>query len=128
MTDPRAGAQRDLAFDAYCMQHPATYCRSAKSYAAHLMRLACGVEHDGARTVYDAIRRWLDGHVQLEKPPVPEHRGEITIADIAAADNDVIRAWAENVWAAYAEQHALARGWIAAALGARGSTGGRAQR
>src|ERR671930_274365 len=77
MTDPRAGAQRDLAFDAYCMQHPATYCRSAKSYAAHLMRLACGVEHDGARTVYDAIRRWLDGHVQLEKPPVPEHRGEI---------------------------------------------------
>ena len=32
---------RNLAFDAYCLQHLETYCHSAKSYAAHLTRLCC---------------------------------------------------------------------------------------
>ena len=50
-------ARRDLAFDAYCMQHPETYCRSAKSYAAHLTRLCCGLEFGGDPRVYRAIQR-----------------------------------------------------------------------
>jgi predicted amidophosphoribosyltransferase len=61
---------RDLAFDAYCMQHLDSYCRSAKSYAAHLTRLCCGLEYQGDPKVYEAIQKWLNGAVKIEKPPV----------------------------------------------------------
>ena len=115
------GTLRDLAFDAYCMQHPDTYCRSAKSYAAHLTRLCCGIEHGGEPKVYRAIQSWLNGAVPLVKPPVLAQRGAKTIADLQAAGSPadaagLARAWAEDVWQAYASQHDLARGWIQLAL------------
>jgi hypothetical protein len=111
----------DLAFDTYCMQHPDTYCRSAKSYAAHLTRLCCGLEHGSAAGVYAAIQIWLNGSVALEKPAVPPQRGAITIVDVAAAHTNqvhrrLVQSWAENVWAAYAHQHELARAWVLAAI------------
>ena len=111
------GGQRDLAFDAYCMQHPDTYCRSAKSYAAHLTRLCCGLEHGGDRRVYRAIQRWLNGQVKLNKPQVLTERGRLTIAGLrAASDSEEMQrfaqTWAEAVWQAYAAQHELARSWI----------------
>ena len=110
-------ARRDLAFDAYCMQHPDTYCRSAKSYAAHLTRLCCGLEHGGDPQVYRSIQRWLNGAVPLEKPEVLTERGQMTVADLQAASNPeemqpLAQAWAEDVWRAYASQHELARAWI----------------
>ena len=108
---------RDLAFDAYCLQHPDTYCRSAKSYAAHLTRLCCGLEFGGDPQVYRAIQRWLNGAVALQKPAVLVERGPLTVADVrAAADADemgrLAQSWAESVWRAYASQHAIARVWI----------------
>jgi hypothetical protein len=127
--DARYGAVRDLAFDAYCMQHLERYCRSAKSYAAHLTRLCCGIEHAGDPAVYAAIQRWLNGAVALEKPEPPAHLGRLTIADVrgvarspqgardAAEHARLVRAWAADVWAAYAAQHALARAWLRAARG-----------
>ncbi|GAC1654933.1 MAG: hypothetical protein NVS4B8_30120 [Herpetosiphon sp.] len=45
--DLRYAAVRNCAFDAYCMQHIEPYCHSAKSYAAHLTRLCCGIEYGG---------------------------------------------------------------------------------
>jgi hypothetical protein len=123
-SDLRYAGIRDLAFDAYCMQHPETYCRSAKSYAAHLTRLCCGLEHSGNPAVYAAIQRWLDGAVSIEKPELLLHRGQITIADVRAARSveehkKLVRAWAESVWEAYAAQQEIARSWIKAALNAR---------
>ncbi|MBN1313007.1 MAG: hypothetical protein JXB30_16465 [Anaerolineae bacterium] len=114
---PECSAARDLALDTYCMQHPARYCRSAKSYAAHLTRLCCGLVYDGSPGVYAAIQQWLDGVVAIRKPDVPNNRGSMTIVDICAAGNPVeyvglVRAWAENVWEAYADQHDLAYWWI----------------
>ncbi len=121
-SDLRYGAVYQLAFDAYCMQHPARYCRSAKSYAAHLTRLCCGIEHDGAPEVYAAIQRWLDGRVDLERPATLSRRGQMTVVDVRAAQNpeehkQLVRAWAGSVWEAYTAQHDLARRWIAVALG-----------
>jgi hypothetical protein len=103
------------------MQHPDRYCRSAKSYAAHLMRLCCGVEHNGNVEVYAAIQKWLNGSVEFEKPTVLDERGSLTVADVRAAGNAEehgkrVRAWANNVWMAYESQHELARNWIQAAL------------
>jgi hypothetical protein len=118
--DPHRAAVHDLFVDAYCMQHPEEYGRSAKSYAAHLMRLCCGVEMRGDAATYAAIRRWLDGSGSVVRPEPPRMRGTMTIIDIAeaAADRyaDTVRAWAGDVWAAYAAQHVVARQWIASAI------------
>jgi hypothetical protein len=103
------------------MQHPESYGHSAKSYAAHLMRLCCGLEHDGDHKVYEAIQKWLNGAPAVEKPEVPGFRGKMTVADLTAARNaeeheKLVREWAGSVWAAYATQHDIARNWITAAL------------
>ena len=121
-THPTYAAMRDLAFDTYCMQHPEHYGRSAKSYAAHLCRLCCGLEHNAAPATYAAIRQWLDGvNIAIEKPPLLSARGQLTVLSVRALPNaeaypSLVQVWAENVWEAYREQHPLARNWIAAAL------------
>ena len=123
LADSRLAPLRDMAFDAYCMQHVARYCVSAKSYMAHLTRLCCWLEYQGnARgpsvlRVLEAIRSSLDGPIRLPRPDPPEPHWTITIADIAAV-KDVetcqrqILAWAEDVWETYVDQHAPAREWI----------------
>ena len=112
---------RDLAFDTYCIQHLESYCRSAKSYAAHLMRLSCGLEYNGDPRVYEAIQHWLNGSVKIEKPQVLSQLGSMTVVDVRDAPNAaehirLVRAWAANVWEAYRAQHDLAHEWIEAAL------------
>jgi hypothetical protein len=125
LTDTGYAASHDLAFDTYCMQHADTYCRSAKSYAAHLMRLCCGVEHARSRDVYAAIQAWLSKNPSIEKPRPLLQVGRMTIADVPRASSGeeharIVRAWADSVWQAYASQHHLAHTWIAAALRERG--------
>jgi hypothetical protein len=119
--DVRRASVHDIAVDAYSMQHPEEYGRSAKSYAAHLMRLCCGVEHKGDAKTYETIRRWLDGRTGLDRPLPPAERGTITIADVVTQPiegyADAVRDWAAQVWAAYSSQHALAREWINMARG-----------
>ena len=119
------GALHNLLVDAYCLQHPEDYCRSAKSYAAHLVGLCCGVETAGGARLYRTIARWLDGSRELGRPaePPPGARGAVTVARVAnqtddAAFSEGARAWAEVVWAAYDTQHALAREWLRAAAAA----------
>jgi hypothetical protein len=117
---PARGAVHNLVVDAYCLQHPDDYCASAKSYAAHLTGLCCGVEAAGDPRRYWAIARWLDGHRDLVRPEPPAARGALTVAvvqgvDDPAAYGPAVRAWADAVWRAYAAQHATARAWLAAA-------------
>ncbi|SRR5260221_6482791 len=117
LSDPKLGRVYRLAFDTYCMQHVETYCRSAKSYAAHLTALCCGLEHGGDAAIYAAIQRWLNGNVPLEKPAILSERGSITVADIHIiedVDEQIKRIpeWARSVWDAYQSQHEIARNWI----------------
>jgi hypothetical protein len=124
VTDLRYRGAYRLAFDTYCMQHVDTYGVSAKSYAAHLMGLCCGIEHRGDPAVYDLIHRSLNGRPALARPASPVARGSITLIEVAAApDPDHharrVRAWAQDVWDAYAPHHELARALLAAALGGR---------
>jgi ribosome-associated protein len=111
-----------LFVDAYSLQHPDRYCASFKSLAAHLAHLCWSIEHGGSRAVpSEAIRRWVERHPHLAKPPLPVARGTLTIADVArgttAADHhrEVAR-WARSVWEAHASLHEIARGWVASAL------------
>jgi hypothetical protein len=114
---PLRGGMHNLVVDAYALQHPEDYCVSAKSYAAHLTGLCCGVEHPGDQKLYWQIPRWLDGAAAVVKPPILETRGRKTIASIADIADDVyqsaVRQWASAVWTAYQSQHYLARGWLA---------------
>jgi hypothetical protein len=121
LADPAYTPAQNLAFDAYCMQHLDTYCRSAKSYAAHLTRLCCGIEYAGDPAVYVAIQRWLNGKSNLVKPTNLPKPGNWTIQDVTGAlDADSfllkVRAWAHDVWQAYAPQHADAHEWIHSAI------------
>ncbi len=114
---------RDLAFDTYCMQHLDAYCRSAKSYAAHLTRLCCGLEYGGDPRIYEALQHWLNGAAKVEKPQVLSQLGSMTVMDVRHTRNAeehirLVHAWAANVWEAYRSQHDLACNWINAALAA----------
>jgi hypothetical protein len=110
-----------LLVDAYCLQHPDQFCVSAKSLAAHLAGLGWILE-GGASPASgpEGLQRWLSGNRALEKPTLPEERGETTIGDLPADAGPgewsaAVRRWAETVWAAYAPVHDVARRWIAEA-------------
>jgi hypothetical protein len=120
-SDPQMAAIHWMVVDVYAMQHVERYGLSAKSYAAHLMGLCCGIEHGANPTIYRAIPRWLNGKVDLVKPPILTERGTITIKDIVAEQDlsariQRIHEWAADVWAAYASQHEIARRWLNLAL------------
>ena len=133
-TSSARGAVHNLVVDAYSMQHPEDYGRSAKSYAAHLTGLCCGVELGGDARIYWAIPRWLDGAAAPAKPPLIVSRGVLTIAHVRSARGDAehgerVRAWAASVWEAYASQQDVARAWLrAAAGGSLPAHGGRERR
>ncbi len=84
--------------------------------------LCCQVEHGGELAVQAAVQKWLNGRLDLQKPGLLAKRGSLTVLDIRQACDPAghrrrVEAWAENVWAAYAEQQAIARGYIQAARG-----------
>jgi hypothetical protein len=120
-SDPERARVHNLVVDAYCMQHPDEYCKSAKSFAAHLTGLCCAMEFGGSSKRYWAIARWLDGNAELEKPVLLQARGVLSIADVhrgLTSENHVerVRAWATGVWETYRSQQDLARSWLKAAL------------
>jgi hypothetical protein len=121
--DPAFFAVHRMCVDTYSLQHPDRYCRSAKSLAAHLVGLGLILEEGiSAASGAPALRDWLDGRRELEKPPLPEARGEITLGDVEAIAepgpwSDAVKAWAASTWQAYAELHPLARRWAAEARG-----------
>ena len=120
-TDPNIAVIHRLALDTYCMQHVESYCESAKSYAAHLMGLCCGIEHGDEPALYAPINRMLNANVKLAKPPVLSNRGSVTLSDVMVAyhasgstDELVKRVheWARDVWGAYSSQHEIAWMWL----------------
>ncbi len=113
-----------LAVDAYALQHPDRYCRSAKSLAAHLSGVCVALERDGERSELNArIQRWLSTNPALQRPEPPAARGAHTIADVVGADEPLeherrVRAWAASAWEAWSAYQALARDWVEQAAGA----------
>ena len=104
------------------MQHVETYCRSAKSYAAHLTRLCCGLEFGGDPEVYAAIQSWLNGASPVAKPSILPSLGRLTIASVigAAIDRQNTSTLSPPGQKTFGKltlpSTSLARGWIQAAL------------
>jgi len=103
--------------DAYSLQHPEEYCKSPKSYAAHLTGMCVAVEHGGDRTINAAVQRWLSGNPKIDKPPVPGERGRLTLASVIDVGSPAeitvaLEAWFAEVWHAYGQQHEVTHRWI----------------
>jgi uncharacterized protein DUF5946 len=110
-----------MIVDAYCLQHPAEYCASAKSFAAHLTGMCCAFEHKSHPTVMRAVQQWLSGKAPIEKPELPAKRGELTVMEVHREQDPVprmlaVNRWAKATWDAYAGLHPLAQEWIEQAM------------
>lgn len=80
-----------LIVDTGAMQHPKDGCKSAKSYAAHLTGLCCGLEYKGSKSVRAALQRWPNGSAEaigITSPTEPDYRGMLTIRYVYDAAND----------------------------------------
>ena len=120
VSDLRYARFNRLIVDAYSLQHPAEYMRSAKSFAAHLTGAAAALERPGqAEFINDAVVRWLSTNPVLVRPAEPPagERGNVTIADVLSADDPStsIPEWARSAWQSWSGLHAIARQWIAIA-------------
>lgn len=119
--DPAYATVHRLVVDTYCLQHPDTYCVSAKSLAAHLTGLCWALDYAASPGVGRALTRWLDGPFADQKPALPATVGALTIAEVHGATDatdhlEAAERWARATWAAYGTLHPLAHRWIEAAL------------
>ena len=111
-----------LTVDAYSLQHPGTYMRSGKSFAAHLTGIYAALESEDASTVNQKMQKWLSTNPKIDKPAeLPEQRGKLTITFIHDAVNvdehvERVREWALEVWSLWSEYHALAKQLIDKAM------------
>jgi len=106
---------RRLAVDCYCLQHPDSYCVSAKSLAAHLTGLCWAMEFEGGEPGLKALQAWLNGRVPLVKPAIPSSRGLLTVRDVFDEQDSLglaVARWAHATWAAYADLHPITRRWV----------------
>lgn len=114
-SDYRYGRVHRLTVDAYSLQHPDRYMRSGKSFAAHLSGIYAALEAEDTAAVNQTVRKWLNTNPKIEKPArPPEQKGKLTIAFINSATNaadhgERVRKWAQEVWSAWSEQHALVK-------------------
>ena len=106
-----------LTVDAYSLQHPDVYMKSAKSYAAHLTGMCCAIEYGNDPELLRLLQKWLNGKKHLVRPKNLKNFGHLTISHVADAKNSseherLVREWANDVWNAYQVYHELAKNWI----------------
>ena len=85
--DYRYARMHRLTVDAYALQHPAEYMRSAKSYAAHLTGMYAAIDAGAPAEINRAVQQWLNGSNVLLRPdhPAPRQRGVLTILHVYEA-------------------------------------------
>ncbi|MEO0421799.1 MAG: DUF5946 family protein [Pseudomonadota bacterium] len=126
-SEPQRMPLHRLTVDAYALQHPDRYMRSAKSAAAHLVGACWAIEGNDDPRAAQAISHYLNGNPPLQRPqpdPPPRQRGALTIVDVRDAPDAhehkrVVLAWARDAWAAWHAHHAQARAWLASAIDRR---------
>ena len=116
-SDPAFGAVHLLALRAYALQHSDEH--PSRSSAYHLMSLCRMLEHGaspalGQRRPGQAAKAFEENYRSYPQLEPPQHRGDLTIADVyGAGDPDDyanrVRQWASSVWDAYRPHHAWAR-------------------
>ena len=108
-----------LSVDAWAVQHPGDGSRRAiQSVGLHLARLRVQLDEGlSGEAANAAMLRFAARKADLpELPPRGAYR--MTVADVVGATDPVahagaVRAWAEAVWADWANQHDYIRRWVA---------------
>lgn len=128
--DFRYAREHRLSVDAYSLQHPDRYMRSAKSFVAHLTGAWAALESERVETVNHAIQGWLSRPRSLVRPdpPPPGDRGSLTVTHPLAASEPAahlrrVREWAASAWEAWSRWHPLAERWVAEATAGRQTRG-----
>ena len=114
-----------LTVDAYSLQHPDKYMKSAKSAVAHLTGMCWAMEGEDDPSISVVLSRFLDGNPSFVRPdpvPSPRKRGDLTIMDVFSATDSVehierVREWARTAWDSWADHHGQARLWVEEARG-----------
>jgi hypothetical protein len=109
---------RQLAVDAYAVQHPAPPGRVAdESLGLHLMTLCLLVERgvDAARG--PALHKRMVARRPQFGPLDPlAKRGAVTACDVPRGSDSqfaaALRSWADSAWAAWAPHHDVVRAWL----------------
>ena len=124
--DYRYARMHRLTVDAYSLQHPAEYMRSAKSYAAHLTGMYAALETGTMTEINRAVQKWLSSSPVFPRPdePAPRQRGVLTVIHVheAAEPEDHFRrvhAWALSAWEAWGAYHHVAKQWVEQAMANR---------
>jgi hypothetical protein len=123
--DPAYFAVHQLTVDAYAAQHPGTgEPRAIRSTALHLMTLCLFLERGRDPREGPKLHKRLVRSVREEPLEVPAPIGTLTVATVreAAGPSEheaAVRAWAADVWLAWAPHHPTVRGWLDGAFGVR---------
>jgi len=108
-----------MIIDCYALQHPEL--RRPRSNAFHLLRLGWIIlraDNPKIGKTDSDFRRYAHDLRCFPSLEPPLNRGTLTIADVAAAQDDeerktIIYAWADAVWLAWSDHHA----WVRETLG-----------
>ncbi|MFN2467164.1 MAG: DUF5946 family protein, partial [Gaiellaceae bacterium] len=116
--DPRYFAVHQLTVDAYAAQHPGVAERRAiQSVGLHLMTLCMVVEEDADPREGPKLHRRMLGRAAFEWLDPPPTDDGLTVADVLPAQTRseherLVRAWAQDVWEAWAPHHQTVRRWV----------------
>src|SRR5689334_18233209 len=58
-SDYRYARVHRLMVDTYCLQHPDSFMRSGKSFAAHLTGVCSALEYEDSLSVNRTVQKWL---------------------------------------------------------------------
>jgi hypothetical protein len=119
--DASLGTTRQLAVDAYAVQHPGQRsAQSIQSVAVHLISLCLAFEGelDPSHAV-QSIRAAVSIKDRYHWLAPPSSAGGVTIADlprdVPSADVQAfVRRWAAAAWSAWSPHHAVIRSWLPA--------------
>lgn len=121
--DGMIGGVGFMGGDAHALQHPEIHGK--KNNAAHLLRLTWLFDYNQVAQAGTVPRWWqqaLQGANTMPWLEPPQDRGQITVADVAAAQSAhaaaaLMEPWARSVYAAWHPHHAWARRELARVLG-----------
>ncbi len=121
--DPAHFRVHQLTVDTYAAQHPGEPDRrTIQSVGLHLMTLCLFLERGADVGEGPALHKRIMAHLPyLRWLEPPQFSGRMTVQDVLKARDlgrheDLVRAWARDVWDAWAGHHATVREWIAEAL------------
>ena len=118
--EPDYFSVHQLTVDTYAVQHPGRpERRTIQSLGLHLTTLCLVLEQAFDARKGPTVHKRLAGKPWFEWLNPPASRGRTTVADVlraAAEHQQLVRAWASVVWAAWEPHHATVREWARRAL------------